>query len=67
MVTRSNKAILRRVVLLEELKEFMERKEGVVWTENDAKLTMAMVREIQASIHVAERRRRTLPAIRVTE
>lgn len=48
MVTRSNKAILRRAVLLEELEEFMERKEGTVWTENDAKLTMAMVREIQA-------------------
>lgn len=44
----SQKAILRRAVLIEELREFLERRIGLTWTEQDAQLTRAKVREIQA-------------------
>lgn len=48
MVTKREKAILRRALLLEELQDFLERKEGRIWTENDSKLTESLVCEIQA-------------------
>ena len=44
----SQKAILRRAVLIEELREFLERRIGLTWTEQVAQLTRAKVREIQA-------------------